>query len=85
MIEFREVANTNIVEFTIDGSISAEEFDDIIARFEAAIEKHGTVRVLEEIPSFGGMPVSRFWEDIRFAFENIKHFRARSKAWKVSL
>jgi SpoIIAA-like len=74
MIEFREIPNTNIVEFTIDGKISKEEFDDIIARFEAAIQKHGTVRVLEEIRSFGGMPVLKFWDDIKFAFENMKHF-----------
>lgn len=74
MIEFREVPNTNIIELTIDGSISAAEFDDIIGKFEASIQKHGTVRVLEEVRSFGGVPVSKFWEDIVFAFANLKHF-----------
>jgi hypothetical protein len=74
MIEFREIANSNIVEFTIDGKITKEEFDDIIARFEAAIQKHGTVRVLEHVRSFGGMPVSKFWDDIKFGFRNMKNF-----------
>ena len=74
MIAFREIPNTNIVEFTIDGKISKEGFDDIIARFEGAIRKHGTVRVLEEIRAFGCMPVAKFWDDIKFGFKNMKNF-----------
>jgi hypothetical protein len=74
MIEFCEIPNSHIVEFTIDGKISKGEFDDLIARLKTAIEKHGTVRVLEHIRSFGGMPISKFWEDIKFGFRNMKNF-----------
>jgi hypothetical protein len=66
--------NTNIVEMTVDGGISAVEFDDIIGKLEAAIEKHGNVRLLKHIRSLGAVPVSKFWDDIRFACENLKRF-----------
>jgi hypothetical protein len=66
--------NTNIVEMTVDGGISAVEFDDIVGKIEAAIEKHGNVRLLKHIRSLGAVPVSKFWDDIRFACENLKRF-----------
>jgi len=74
MIEFREIPSTNIVELTIDGGISAAEFGDIIGKLEAAIEKHGNVRLLKHIRSVGAVPVSKLWDDIKFAFENLRHF-----------
>jgi hypothetical protein len=66
--------NNNIVEMTVDGGISAVEFDDIVGKIEAAIEKHGNVRLLKHIRSLGAVPVSKFWDDIKFGFENMKHF-----------
>ncbi|MDH3444934.1 MAG: STAS/SEC14 domain-containing protein [Deltaproteobacteria bacterium] len=74
MIKFREIPNTNIVELTIDGGISAAEFDDIVAKLDAAIQTHGTLRLLKHIRSFGGVPVSKFWDDINFVFKNMKNF-----------
>jgi stage II sporulation SpoAA-like protein len=74
MIEFREISNTNIVEFTIDSSISGAEFDELVAKIEAAIRQHGTLRILEHIRSFGGMPVAKVWDDIKFGFKNMKNF-----------
>lgn len=43
MLEYREIPGTNIIEFTIDGGITAEEFDGLLARFTAAVEQQGTV------------------------------------------
>ena len=68
---YHEVPGTNVIEFTIDGKISADEFDELVTKFEDAIERHGRVRVLEHVKSFGGMPISVWWEDFRFG---IKHW-----------
>ncbi|REK09404.1 MAG: STAS/SEC14 domain-containing protein [Planctomycetota bacterium] len=77
MLTYEEVPGTNIVELTIDGAITTQEFDDVIARFEASIARHGKIRVLEHVRSLGGVPPSRYWEDLKFGF---KHFRDISHA-----
>jgi hypothetical protein len=81
MLEYREIPDTNIVEFTIDGAISAAEFDDVIARFEASIARHGKIRVLEYVRSLGGVPPSKWWEDVKFGF---KHMRDINRAAVVA-
>jgi hypothetical protein len=72
MLEYREIPDTNIVEFTIDGAISAAEFDDVIARFEASIARHGKIRVLEHVRSLGGVPPSKWWQDVKFGFQHMR-------------
>jgi hypothetical protein len=74
MLEYREIPDTNIVELTIDGEVSESDFDDTVARLQAAIRRHGTVKILEHVRSFGGMPLKKFWHDIKFGFRNMKHF-----------
>lgn len=70
MLTYHEVPETNVIEITVDGKITRAEFDDVISRFEGAIERHGKVRVLEHIVSFGGAPISAWWEDFRFALRH---------------
>ncbi len=81
MLEYREIPDTNIVEFTIDGAISAVEFDEVIARFEASIARHGKIRVLEHVRSLGGVPASKWWQDVKFGF---KHMRDITRAAVVA-
>jgi hypothetical protein len=72
MVDLREVPNTNILELVIDGAISAEEFDVILARFTEAIGRHGKIRVLEEVRSLGGIPPSKWWQDLKFGFQHMR-------------
>ncbi len=72
MFEIHEVPGTNILEFVIDGAVTGPEFDDAIARFEAAIATHGKIRVLEHVRSLGGIPPSRWWEDVKFGFQHVR-------------
>jgi hypothetical protein len=72
MIELHLVPGTNVYELTIDGAISAEEFDAMLVRFEEAIAQHGKVRVLEEIRELGGIPPSKVWEDLKFGFRHMR-------------
>jgi hypothetical protein len=85
MVEYHEIPGTNIVELTVDGKISAPEFDDLLSRMRGAIERHGKVRVLEHIRSFRGMPVSKWWDDVKFGFQHSKDVERAAvvadKAW----
>ncbi len=73
MLTYQELPGTNIVELAIDGSVTAEEFDSILARLKSAIERHGKIRVLEVVHSLDTPPIpwSKFWEDIKFGFEHL--------------
>ena len=81
MITYYEVSETNIIEVTVDGKITAQDFDELVEKFEAAMERHGKVRVLEHVKSFGGMPLSKWWEDFKFG---IKHWRDVERAAVVA-
>jgi hypothetical protein len=73
MLTYREVPDTNVVEIEIDGAISTAEFDDLLVRLEAAIARHGHIRVLEIVRSLGGVPASRWWQDVKFGARHFKH------------
>ena len=84
MIQCQEIPETNVLEFTIDGNITEEEFDDLVGIMNQIIEEYGDIRVLKVIRSLGDfptIPVSRIWDDLKFGFE---HFRDVSRAAIVS-
>ena len=74
MLEYREDATTNLVEIVVDGHVSKAEFDDVATRLEAAIARHGRLRVLEVVRSFGGIEPAAFWADLKFGLRHLSHF-----------
>ncbi len=73
MIEVREQPNSNIVEMTLSGSITAQEFDDALATMTNAIERHGRIRLLETVGELDTPPIpwSKLWDDVKFSFEHL--------------
>jgi hypothetical protein len=74
MIEDREDPDSHVVEITVDGAISKEEFDDIARRLEARIAQDGKVRLLEEVRSLGAIDPSTFWADLNFSLRHLSDF-----------
>lgn len=85
MLTMRNIPNTNIVEFTVDGEITRDDFDAVITEVNSKITDYGGVAVLEEIRDIGKMPPSVIWADLRWAVSNMKHVRRAAvvcdKAW----
>jgi hypothetical protein len=73
MIEIQEYTDSNIVEMTLSGSVTAQEFDDTLARFKTAIERHGRIRLLEDIGELDAppIPLTKLWADVKFSFEHL--------------
>lgn len=64
---YKEHPETKTVEIHVEGKVSREEFDAVIADMDAFIQTHGTVKLLESVASFKvGMDVSMFWEGLKF-------------------
>ena len=76
MIEYREEAGSNVVEIVVDGGVSKAEFEDVAAKLEAAIARHGKVRVLEEVRSLGGIEPAAFWGDLKFSLRHLSDYLA---------
>jgi hypothetical protein len=74
VLEYREDASSNLVKIVVDGRVSKAEFDEIATRLEAAIARHGKLRVLEEVRSFGGLDPAAFWADLKFGLRHLNHF-----------
>jgi hypothetical protein len=74
MIEYRNNPNNNIVELTVEGKITEADFDRVVAQMKADIEKHGKLRILEEIRSFEGLDPITIWKDAQFGLTHLGDF-----------
>lgn len=76
MITVTPVPGTNTIELEIDGEISAERYDQVVAEIESAIEEHGKLRVLKKIGTFHMPPIpwSKFDDDVRFGLHHLGDF-----------
>lgn len=74
MIEYRNNPDNNIVEITVEGKVTEADFDTVIAKLKADIEKHGKLRILEEIRSFTGIDPIALWKDAKFGFAHVNDF-----------
>ncbi|MBE9126630.1 MULTISPECIES: STAS/SEC14 domain-containing protein [unclassified Coleofasciculus] len=74
MIEYRNNSNNNIVELTVEGKITEADFDRVVAQIKADIEKHGKLRLLEEIRSFEGIDPITLWKDAQFGLNHVGDF-----------
>ena len=74
MIEYREDGSADLVEIVVDGRVGKTEFDQLAARLEALIARHGKLRVLQEIRSFGGIEPAAFWADLKFGLRHLNDF-----------
>lgn len=72
MLNYRDVPDSNIVEFTVDGHIDRADFDAVVAVINDNITRHGGVRLLEDIKAFGLTDPMTLWEDLKWLFTHFK-------------
>lgn len=65
-LEYKRHEDSNVVELVVEGKITAASFDDFVRQAEADFEKHGKLRILEEIRSFEGIDPIAFWHDLQY-------------------
>ena len=74
MIEYKSNPNDNVVEILVQGKITEADFERVTAQLAADIQKHGQLRLLEEIRGFEGMDLMTLWKDAQFSLEHINDF-----------
>jgi hypothetical protein len=75
MILFKRIPGTDVLEILVDGGIGEKELHEAVRECEAIIEERGSLSILKEIRSIGGIAPKALWEDIRFAMKHLKHIR----------
>ncbi|MDJ0625037.1 MAG: STAS/SEC14 domain-containing protein [Candidatus Caenarcaniphilales bacterium] len=75
MIELFDVSD-NVLGFKMDGSISPQEFDEIVKKVDKkVIDAEGRkLRVYAEIVELGMIPPEKFIDNIKFKFKHFKDF-----------
>ena len=71
MLACHVAPHDDVVELTIDGRITKDDFDRARASLEAVIAEHGRVCVLKHVRSLGAFPPARIWADLEFAFRHM--------------
>lgn len=74
MIEYKNDPTTNVVELIVEGHITEADLDQVIAQIKMDINKHGKLRLLEEIRSFEGIDPIALWKDAQFGLSHVDDF-----------
>ena len=74
MIAIEDVADTNIMEFTLDGDLSREQFQLAVARMRAKHRQFGSVRAVGHVCSLPAWSVRAFWKEIRLIRRATRYF-----------
>ena len=74
MLTFRQVPETNIAEFEVDGELTKEEFEDATRRLDEMIDEHGKVRMVEIIRDIGRIDAGALWKDLTWSPRHLTKF-----------
>ncbi len=73
-LSYIEYPDTKTVEIHVDGKVTREEFNTVIANMGRFIQNYGEVKLLESIATFKvGMDMHMLWEGMKFDLKNIRH------------
>ena len=64
-----------VIGFEVTGTVTAEDFRDVILPAVDTAARSGDVRFMIVIPEFRGMTPGALWEDLRVAMENFQKWK----------
>lgn len=74
MLTFRDNPETDVFELEVDGQVSREEFDAIIAALEARLKTVEKLNVVEIVSAVGWLQPSLWWQDMSWGFRHLDRF-----------
>jgi len=72
-LRYIEYPADRLVELTVQGRVTRDDYDQIVDRIQAFIDLHGKIKVIEVIESFSGFDPAILLPGIRFDIRNIRH------------
>ncbi|MBN9621252.1 MAG: STAS/SEC14 domain-containing protein [Actinobacteria bacterium] len=75
MIEALNELPAGVVGFRVTGTVTAEDFRDVVIPAVEAAARTSQVRFVVVIPEFHGMTPSALWSDLKIGFENVRSWK----------
>lgn len=72
MITYLTDPTDGVVELTVAGGITAEDYDKAVAEMDGAIAAFGKLRLIEIIEEVGSVDSAIWWRDIKWAWTHLK-------------
>ena len=63
-----------VVEITVDGAITREDYARVVAVLETELARRDKLRVVETIRAIGHIDAAVWWRDVRWAFSHMDKF-----------
>ena len=63
---YTEDSTDPVVEIRVIGRVTQHDMDEILPKLEAAIDRHGTIRLIEVLESFEGFDPTTILDGIKF-------------------
>src|SRR5262249_16713600 len=73
MIETLSRTKDKVFGFKLSGKLHDSDYKQFVPTVEAAVKKHGKVRLLATFENFHGWDLPALWDDIKFATEHCRH------------
>ncbi len=71
MLEYQMVPNTNVVEMSIDGHVTADEFAELLKMMDEQFQAHSKLRLLIKVLKLSSFEPSLILHDVLFG---VRHF-----------
>lgn len=69
-VELNTLAGGRIVEVSVTGKLTKEDYEHFVPELEKQIEQHGRVRMLFDMHDFHGWDMAALWEDTKFGMRH---------------
>src|SRR3546814_3610872 len=73
MIDYLTDPDRGVVEFTVDGPLTKEDYDRIVAEIDDAIGRFGKLRLVEIVKDIGAIDSAIWLPDLKWAATHMKH------------
>jgi hypothetical protein len=67
MIEQLPTSSENVLGFKLSGKLHDADYKNFVPVIDAAVAKHGKVRILAQFHDFQGWDLHALWDDIKFS------------------
>lgn len=72
-ISYTECDTSKVAEIVVSGHITWADYEKVITRMQAFIDRHDRVKLVEIVESFSGFDPSVIVPGIKFDWKNIQH------------
>ncbi len=64
----------NVVGICVEGMLTGEDYEELVAYLETVMETSGRIRLLCDMTEFRGVELEALWSDIKFSLRHLTDF-----------